>query len=106
MAKVIYQGQTIAGLTTYEGLPDKPVINGHELQNIDNRSTDLQIVWYGTQAEYDSLTERNNDCIYVIQQVKQTPIVIDTVDHGPKITYGVNDPTGGEDGDIYFKYEP
>lgn len=77
MAKIVYKGQVIAGGNDYQSLPDKPVINNVEVDPGSNTSESLNIMWHGTQDEYDNLTVRNNETIYIIQDENTVPVVVD-----------------------------
>lgn len=82
MAKIVYKGQVIAGGNDYQSLPDKPVINNVEVDPGSNTSESLNIMWHGTQDEYDNLTVRNNETIYIIQDENTVPVVVDATKKG------------------------
>ena len=74
--KIIYSNQQISSQSTFGNMHNKPLINGHELSNSNNRSSDLQIVWHGTQKEFDSIQTYNDNCVYIIQQQKKEPVIV------------------------------
>lgn len=73
MAKLMHNGVEIANtLQRYDDIIDKPTINGVELKVGNNTSIDLGIIWQGTQAEYDALTEINPQTIYMVTDDEAT----------------------------------
>ena len=49
----------------YSVLHNKPQVNHVELEG-DKSSSELNIIWSGTQVQYDALTEHNPDTVYYI----------------------------------------
>ena len=68
------------GTTNYNNLTNKPQINSVTLSG-DKSSSDLKIVWQGTQAQYDLILTKDPDTMYFITDA---PIVACDAD---EITY-------------------
>ena len=54
-----------SGNLTYDDLTNKPQINSVELTG-DKSSRDLQILYRCTQAQYDAITTKNDNTLYLI----------------------------------------
>ena len=78
MAILYTQNDPFTAAEDYDDMADKPLINNKQLNNCT--SQELNIVWHGTQDQYKALTERNNECVYVIQDDNTQPIVLDDTD--------------------------
>lgn len=50
----------------YEELNNHPLVNGVELIG-DKTSDDLKITWHGTRAEYDAITDKDENTLYIIE---------------------------------------
>lgn len=50
----------------YEELNNHPLVNGVELIG-DKTSDDLKITWHGTKAEYDAITDKDENTLYIIE---------------------------------------
>ena len=70
-------------------------------------------IWYGTEAEYNALEEKPENTLVFFKDSSFEKKVTQEIESLKKqiaegnqiITSGTEDPTGGEDGDIYIKYE-
>ena len=66
--KVFYRDKWLNAIqaSDYEALTNKPLINSVELQD-DLNTEEIEITWFGTQAEYNALGTYNDKTLYIIE---------------------------------------
>lgn len=76
-----------SGVDSYSGLSNKPMLNSVILEGNKN-TEDVRVTWYGTQDQYDNLTDYDPTTIYIISDgdgTEDTNVDYTTLNNRPHI---------------------